>query len=134
MADTIQKLIEYEFAGPCGAFVAGQALVAGFVQISGTAYTVVQSGQSSTRRPIGIATNSYSSAKTVTVIDRGIVNLISNCAMSAGQPVYPAAVAGRVCVTGKSYTSSVPYFSQGFGTVVKGGASSTVVQVKLQII
>lgn len=140
MSDTIQKLIEFEFEGPLGCFTAGEALVAGFVYTSGTAYTVLQCGASGTKRPIGISTGTYSAGKQVTVIDKGIVNLIADVAMSAGQPVFPAATAGRVTYKGKTLSGvtiggeGASVFQGGFGTVVKGASASGVVQVKLQVL
>jgi hypothetical protein len=134
MADTIQKLVEFESDGPCGAYKAGEALKVGFVYLSGTAYTLLQCEASGTKRPVGVCMNNYSAADTVTVIDRGIVNLIADTALSAGQPVFPADTAGRIIATGKVDGSGVSYFQGGFGTVVKGGAASAVVQVKLQVL
>ncbi len=126
MADTIQKLVEFELDGPCGAYVAEEALKVGFVYLSGTAYSLLQCEASGTKRPVGVCMNNYNATDKVTVVDRGIVNLIADTALSAGQPVFPADTAGRVIATGGSN------FPGGFGTVVKGASASGVVQVKLQ--
>jgi hypothetical protein len=63
--------------------------------------------------------------------------MMCDTALSAGQPVFPAATgstAGRVIATGANDGSGVPYFYGGFGTVVTGASASGVVAVKLQLL
>jgi hypothetical protein len=131
---TIQKFFEYEDFGSYGFLEAGEDLVSGFVYLSGTDKTVFQCGASGTKKPIGVAVNSYSEGETVTIVDKGIVNMICDTALSAGQPVFPASTAGRVIATGANDGSGVPYFYGGFGTVVTGASASGVVAVKLQLL
>ena len=132
MTDTIQKLVEYIPTSEYGFFTAGEALVAGFVELSGTALTLVQSGASGTKRPIGVAVTTYSAADTVSIVVAGVVNLIADTALSAGQPIFPADTAGRVIATGAADTSGVAKLSS-LGTVIKGASASAIVQVLLSI-
>lgn len=128
MVDTVQKFFEYEDFGSYGFLEAGTDIVSGFVYLSGVDKTIFQCGASGTKKPIGVAVNSYSAGEIVSIVDRGIVNMICDTALSAGQPVFPAATAGRVIATGGTT------FPTGFGVVVTGASASGVVAVKLQLL
>jgi hypothetical protein len=63
----------------------------------------------------------------------GYVWMLAQTVMSAGSPVYPSSVAGRVRNTGKRDTSGTTVqFPGGFGTVVFGAVSSGYCLVQLQ--
>ena len=132
-----KKLLEFDAIGSVADFTAGSALSTGFVQMkSGTNWTIVTAEQSGTNhRPIGIATGSAASGATgVEVRDKGIVWLLTQAALVAGNPVYPSSVKGRILGTGATDASGNSIYAGGFGTVIQGAAASGLALVKLQLL
>jgi hypothetical protein len=131
------KVLEFDAIGSVADFIAGSALVAGFVQMkSSTDWTIVTATQSATSyKPIGITTGSVASGATgVEVRDKGIVWMLCQEAMEVGNFVYPSSVKGRIIKTGAADASGNSVFAGGFGTVIKGAAASGLALVKLQVL
>ena len=129
-----RKLKVFDAIGPIANYTAGAALVAGFVELSGTNWTIVAAGQSSTtQRPVGVFTGSAASgALGLEVLDKGVVNLVCQVTMAAGDPVYPSSVAGRVIKSGGADSSGNLAFPGGFGVVIVGAQASGTVTFKIQ--
>jgi len=132
-----RTLVQYDIGVKnMAGFIAASAITVagGFVEMSGTNYTIKTSVASGTTRPLGISTASATAASTTNEVRTGgYVWQVANEAMSPGDPVYPSTIAGRVQSTGAVDGSGNARFLGGFGTCVYTYASASgFILTKLQ--